>query len=377
MTGMRILHVVTLLSTDGAYGGPIGVALNQGAEMMKRGHQVTVVAATRGYDTVPEQLNGVPAKLFPARTLVPGLSFAGVGAPALLRWFRRNAERFDVVHIHFDRGLVVLPVAFAALRRRIPYVLQTHGMIVPSSRALAAPVDAVWTRRILRSAGAVFYLTPKEREQLITVAGNDLRLLPLRNGVPEYPMAAPSDGPPEVLFVARMHARKRPIAFVEMAKELLEVGIDARFTLIGRDEGEGPALRAALAGQTRITWEGSLPPFAVPQRMGSASVYVLPSVDEPYPMSVLEAMSVGLPVVISEDCGLADLVQRTDCGVVVKPAVPALVAAVESILGDPALARAMSGRARDAVRRELCMTEVGDRLAASYADVVGGVRCAS
>ena len=44
--------------------------------------------------------------------------------------------------------------------------------------------------------------------------------------------------------------------------------------------------------------------------MAAASVYVLPSVREPYPMSVLEAMSVGLPVVVSADCGLAPLVER-------------------------------------------------------------------
>jgi len=377
VTGMRILHVVTLLSPDGAYGGPVSVALNQGGELMKRGHDVTIVAATRGYGAAPEELNGVPVRVFPARTLVPGISFAGLAAPALNRWFRRCAGQFDVVHIHFDRDLVVIPIALAARRRHLPYVLQTHGMVVPSKRPLAAPVDAAWTRKVLRSAGAVFYLNPRERAQLIAVAGRDLRLQPLSNGVPEYPTAAPPAGPPEVLFAARMHPRKRPVAFVEMAKALLDAGLDARFTLIGPDEGEGPALRAALAGQARITWEGALPHSAMPARMASASVYVLPSVREPYPMSVLEAMSVGLPVVVSEDCGLAHLVERTDCGVVVEPEVPALAAAVESILADPLLARAMSGRARDTVRTELCMAEVGDRLVDSYIGVVGGARCLS
>ena len=139
---MRILQVVTLLSPDGAYGGPARVALNQSAELIGRGHDVTVVGAARGYREVPTELNGVPVKLFAARTLLPRTGFAGMGAPGLGRWLRSNWAGFDVIHIHFARELVVLPVAAAARRRGIPYVLQTHGMVVPSNHPLAAPLDS-------------------------------------------------------------------------------------------------------------------------------------------------------------------------------------------------------------------------------------------
>lgn len=369
---MRILQVVTLLSPDGAYGGPARVALNQGAELISRGHDVTVAAATRGYRVVPTELDGVPVRLFASRTLVPGTGLAGMGAPALSWWFHRTGRSFDVVHIHLARELVVLPVAVAARRYGIPYVLQTHGMVVPSSHPLAAPLDAVWTRKVLRDAGAVFYLTPQEREQLGAVAGVRLRLVRLGNGVPDYPSAVEAPGPPEVLFAARMHPRKKPIAFVEMAKALLDAGVNARFTLIGPDEGEGTALRQALKGNSHITWEGALAPAAIPRRMASASVYVLPSVREPYPMSVLEAMSVGLPVVVSPDCGLAPLVERTRCGVVTEPEVPALAAAVESILADRSLARAMGDRGRETVHTEFGMRAVGNRLANAYSNLVEG-----
>ena len=144
---MRILQVVTLLSPDGAYGGPARVALNQGAELINRGHDVIVAAAARGYPDLPTESNGVPLRLFAARRLVPGTGFAGLGAPALNRWFGRNRTDFDVVHIHFGRDLVVLPVAAAARRHKIPYVLQTHGMVTPSDHPLAPALDALWTRK--------------------------------------------------------------------------------------------------------------------------------------------------------------------------------------------------------------------------------------
>jgi glycosyltransferase involved in cell wall biosynthesis len=371
---MRILHVVTLLSPDGEFGGPARVALNQGAELVSRGHEVTVVAASRGFQQLPKELNGVAVELFAAKTFRPRTGFSSMAAPGLAAWFRSNWARFDVVHIHLGRDLVGLPVALAARRRRIPYVLQTHGMVVPSKHPLARPLDRVCTRKVLRDARAVFYLNQHEREQLFDVAGPGLRVIELGNGVPRYPAAAPASGRPEVLFAARMHPRKRPIAFVQMAKALLDAGVDASFALVGHDEGEGPALRAALDGDSRITWEGALTPDAIPARMAAAQVYVLPSVREPLPMSVLEAMSVGLPVVVTNDCGLATLVEQSGSGIVTDPAVPALVAAVDSILGDGTAARSMGNRGRRTVHTQYGMEAIGDRLLETYGRIAEGRR---
>ena len=52
-----------------------------------------------------------------------------------------------------------------------------------------------------------------------------LPLVQFGNGVPDYPPAGHRPGPPEVNF-ARMHARKRPLTFVDMAKALLDLSLD-------------------------------------------------------------------------------------------------------------------------------------------------------
>lgn len=369
---MRILQVVTLLSPDGAYGGPARVALNSSAELIRRGHDVTVAAATRGYQNPPTEVGGVPVKLFDARSLLPTGRFSGTSAPGLARWFRANGANYDLVHIHFARDLVVLPIAMSARRRRIPYVLQTHGMVTPSDHFLRAPLDAAWTRRALRDAGAICYLTAQEKHQLIAVAGTRLRLVELGNGVPDYPCAPAYPDPPEVLFAARLHSRKRPLAFIEMARMLLDSGVDARFTLLGSDEGEGPAVKAASVGERRINWEGAVAPDRVPQRMAAARVYVLPSIREPYPMTVLEAMSVGVPVVIADDCGLAATVDRTGCGIVTDSTATSLAAAVAKILGDNGLAAEMGRRGRAAARTEFGMPAICERLEETYARVKQG-----
>ncbi len=368
---MRILQVVGLLSPDGAFGGPARVALNQCVELVRRGHDVTLAAATRGYSVPPTELNGVPVRLFETRTVLPGAGFPGVSAPGMAKWFLDNSAEFDVVHVHFGRHLVVMPLALAARRRRIPYVLQTHGMVIPSHHPLAGPLDAAWTRKLLRDANAILHLTKQESEQLEQVARAPLRLIELGNGVPDYPVAHPRPGPPEVLFVARMHQRKRPLVFVDMAKLLLADGIDARFTLVGPDEGEGAKLRAAIDGEPSISWEGAVNSDEIPTRMARASIYVLPAVREPYPMTVLESMAVGLPVVVAADCGLAGMVSRARCGIVTEGRAPEFASAVKLLLADRDLARTMGRRARETAFEEFSMRAIVDRLLAVYTDIHG------
>lgn len=358
---MRILQIVSLLTPDGAFGGPATVAVNQCVELARRGHQVTLAAGRR--HTPAPAGDGVRLESFSARTLLPGTGFPGMVVPGLARWVLSHAGEFDVAHVHFGRDLMVLPVTAILHRTRLPYVLQTHGMVIPSRHPLAGPLDALGTRRLLSDAAAVLYLTELERSQLRAVAQRELRFSQLENGVPEYPPANGGSGIPEVLFVARLDARKRPGLFVLMAKLLLSEGIDARFTLIGPDEGEGGAVRRLIGDEPRIRWEGPVEPSAVPHRMAQAAVYVLPSEAEPYPMAVLEAMAVGLPVVVCDDCGLAPVIVRTGSGVVTPGTVDGLASAVRlSLTGRTEFGT----KARETARHEFGMNAIGERLVSVY-----------
>jgi glycosyltransferase involved in cell wall biosynthesis len=112
-------------------------------------------------------------------------------------------------------------------------------------------------------------------------------------------------------------------------------------------------------------------PDDIPRRMAQASVYVLPSVREPYPMTVLEAMSAGLPVVVSADCGLAPLVDRARCGIVTEGEAPQYASAVKALLADRGLAIEMGLRARETALERFSMSAIGDRLLNTYTDVLG------
>jgi glycosyltransferase involved in cell wall biosynthesis len=347
---MRIAHVVTLVSPDGAFGGPVRVATNLAQAMRDAGHEVTILGAYQGYDAVPTQVDGVRAKLFPARRLLPGLGFAGLACPGLLGYLWRHVDEFDILHVHMARDLVTLPAALLARRARIPYVTQTHGMIDASDRALARILDLAATRRAVRGARTVFHLTAREREDLVGVVGStSLPLAFLPNGVPTTDQAADVASGREVLYLARLAARKRPLVFVEAAIALRERFPQVRFTLVGPDEGEADAvcarIEAAGAGDV-IAWEGPLAPERTLDRMLQASIYVLPSIDEPFPMAVLEAMSVGLPSIVTDTCGLATALNDPTALGVVDSSVDGLVAELGALLADPELRQTRGERAR-------------------------------
>jgi glycosyltransferase involved in cell wall biosynthesis len=366
---VRILHAITLLSPDGAFGGPLRVSLNQASALRTRGHSVTVVAAQRGFDVAPSFQEGTPLVLRRARQLVPHSGFAGICAPGLIKWLLGARSEFDVAHVHLGRDLVLLPLATVLMRLRIPFVLQPHGMILPGAHPLAPLTDWVIVSRLLRVAHEVFYLTTDERDALHEVARGKARLAPLPNGVPLYEPASSTQGVPEVLYLARLHPRKRPVDFVMAALALNALGIKANYTLVGPDEGEAKRVEATAAKANNIRWVGPVAAGDGPTRMRQASIYVLPSVSpEPYPMAVLEAMSVGLPVVVTEDCGLAPTIRKYNCGLVIEPGDANVARAIHTLLEAPEWARAMGGRGRDAVTRDLGMSYVGQRLDASYSE---------
>ncbi|UKA49897.1 PqqD family peptide modification chaperone [Arthrobacter sp. FW305-123] len=152
----------------------------------------------------------------------------------------------------------------------------------------------------------------------------------------------------EFLYLARLHRRKRPTVLVEAAALLATTSnqpIEVAF--VGPDEGEESKVRRRIEATGSSDWirvEGPLEPGSTLDRMRKASVYVLPSINEPFPMSVLEAMSVGIPVIVTDSCGLAPFITESGAGIVSDSTVEGLSAAMRRFVEEPGL-RASSAQA--------------------------------
>ncbi|MEU6576005.1 glycosyltransferase [Streptomyces sp. NPDC046805] len=367
---MRLVHVVTLVSDDGAYGGPTSVATGQLEECAARGHDVTLVSLWQGNSPAPARIGSVPLRTRPARSLLPG-RFTGLMHPLLVRDMWRAMGAADVVHIHAGRDLVSLAALTVATLRRKRFLAQTHGMVAPRRAAAVRLFDRVYVP-LLRRARGCLVLTEQERQALAEVIGpGGPSLLTLPNGV-----RAADDGGVvrrgrgrEVLFLARLHPRKRPEAFVEMAALVHRKLPDARFTLHGADEGSLPAVRRLIAShglQDVVSYGGALEHAEAVRAYGRADVYVLPAVDEPFGMTVIEALSAGTPVVVTDGCGIADELARRGAAVVTDGSPRELAEAVCGVLADEERGDALAKAGRRVVAETYSIHAVTDRLEEIY-----------
>lgn len=332
---MRIVQTVTLASEDGAFGGPLAVAIAQCRELARRGHDVTLLAAWDG--KLELTIPGVRVVLARGRR-IPGTGFSGVRAPSLLKWLDQNRHQIDVVHVHAGRHALDLELASRARQLGLPYFLQTHGMIMPNRGPLARVLDRTVTRPLLRSAAAVLVLTEAEASGIHHVEPA-ARVRTVGNGLALFERPDRDDAArPEVLFLARLHPRKRVLAFAEMAAVLAGQGVDARFSVVGPDEGDLAELERFLQANPHVplTYEGAVSPGDGAARTARADVYVLPSHGEVFPVSVLEALAAGTAVVLTNDCGIAERLDAAEAASVSDGSPADLAARVAHLLTNAA-----------------------------------------
>ncbi|TDC67785.1 glycosyltransferase [Streptomyces hainanensis] len=379
---MRVLHVVTLHTPTHDFGGPTRVALAQCRGLRERGHQALLLALGDGFgdEELPHEVEGARVRLFQARHVLPRFEVSGITSPALLTRARSYVRSADVVHVHLMRDLITLPMALLALRAGTPLVLQTHGMVDPTENRVARLVDALGVRRVLRRADAVLHLTERERTETAAVVA-PAPIAPqyrLVNGVPAQERRRKTSGPPTVLYLARVQAGKRPADFVAAMPTVLARHPDARFVLAGPDTG---ALADTLAHADALGVRGSLDRVGALDRtevmewLRRADVFVLPSIQDAFSVSVLESMSVGTPVVVTETTGLAPDVARAGAGRVVPSRQdadngPLLGAAILDLLTPEANERA-SEAAFHLVRDSFTIDAVLDELLSVYGRVRG------
>jgi glycosyltransferase involved in cell wall biosynthesis len=365
---VKLAQIVTYVSDDGAFGGPVAVAVAQAVELAAQGHDVELLA---GWDGVARVVApGVKVRLFKTRRLVRAGGFSGLIAPGLVNHLRRHRRSYDAVHVHMTRDLVTLPAAAYLTRKKVRLVIQSHGQIVPDARFRARVFDALAVRRVLSRASSVIAYGGVDDGALRMVSRGRASIELLVNGVVND--TTPRDaahGAPEVLFMARLHPRKRVMVFAEMARMLSVQPLGARFAVVGPDEGELHLVRKFIAEHDLegvLSYEGPIPYSEVRSRLRRGSVFVLPSVNEPFPVTVLDAMAVGTPCVITDTCGLAPYLRDQSAGLVTDGTPHALAEAVLRLLSDEGLRRSTVQNAHDAVTRSFSISAVATTLSSLY-----------
>lgn len=155
---------------------------------------------------------------------------------------------------------------------------------------------------------------------------------------------------PVVAIVAALRPEKNHELYLEVARRVTQRLPEARFLVIGDGPRRAPLeqLAAELGIASQVMFLGSRPD--VPRLLAAADVFALTSHNEANPVSILEAMSVGRPVVATDVGSVAEAVDNGRTGHVVRPGdADGLAARVTELLRDPRQRAAMGTTARERV----------------------------
>jgi glycosyltransferase involved in cell wall biosynthesis len=347
---LRIAFVAPAYWPAEAFGGPIAVLRALARELVERGHSIDVW--TTSLERVDRR-----GQLRSRTTSVDGATVRYLATPIRYRWMGftptlshnlRHAPAPDVAHIFGFRD----PLGFSAARwfrrHRVPYVFEALGMFRPKLRkqALKRVLDATVLVPVTRHAEFVMAASAVERQEYLDAGISAERVVVRPNGIPQVPHTRSGElreriglgAEPLLLYAGRVADGKGLDLLVRALPDLH----DAHLAVVGPDDGHGTTrmlgrLAAELGVAERVHLLGQWPeqPLTL---YGDADVVALPSAHENFGMAAAEAASAGVAVVVTDRCGVAELL-RDHGALVVGYDVVEVRAAIARLLADPDLRR--------------------------------------
>ena len=323
------------------------------------------------------EVEGVRVALYPYAPVRP---FHQEAIRAVLQpWLDRGAEGADLLHLH----LPLLPGLRTGLPRLVTFhsplladtaAIHEPGMVTAMVKANARLFGQAYEHAQIKAAAAIIAVSGNVRDELCRqyrLGGHDP--LVIENGV-DVDFFSPSgsggnraaDGPATVLYVGRLGYRKGLSRLID-AMALLTERPGWRLALAG----EGP-LRGKLEAQAhllgiadRVDFQGFLDRNALAAALSRAAVLVNPADYESGPLTLLEAMAAGTPVVTTPTGLVRDFPEPAPLRLTA-PEPASLAAAIAAVLDDPRAAAARAAAARRLVEERFAWDRVAARTAALY-----------
>jgi glycosyltransferase involved in cell wall biosynthesis len=348
----RLLLVVTLAETGGAqtYMTTLLPAISELFDTTVAAHVPGPVADAARATGVPfVELRHVRRPLSPWRDPLGLLELV-----ALMRRVRPH-----VVHANSAKAGVLARLAAGATR--VPIRIYTvHGWAFLAHDGVTAAVYR-WAERAVRPLTTVAICVAESEKRAGIAAGvcDPRTTVVIRNGVDSGKSRPPEvrNGPPRIVSVGRLQAPKDPLTLVRALGSLRGTPFEADIV------GEGPLRPTVELELERLGLDASVRLLGerrdVTSLLARSDVFVLVSRSEGLPLSVLEAMAVGLPVVASRVGGIPEVVVDGETGLLVLAEdAEQLAAALDRLLNDDALRRRLGEAGRTRVREHFDLDSV-------------------
>lgn len=308
------------------------------------------------------------------------VNFAGMLAYVLkmfsLAYILRN--EVDVVQVH----MADMPMAPAFLLSKIahkPYIVTCHGSDI---KVIRKNVFMKFLQEImLKNASKVVSISREIKDILVNeyaLPSHSIKMI--TNGYDEEWVKrhlvktsnGDSRGNLSLVFVGSLRKVKDPLNLVEVFKIVSERVKNVNLQIVG----EGP-LRQAVERkiekyglQDRVTLHGEVTHQRALEILASAAIYVMTSVEEGLPTSLIEALALGKPVVATSVGGVPEIVSDGINGLLTPPRLPGKMAQlIERLLKDPALAENL-GKAAAASVKDFSWNKIATEYLNIYRQVI-------
>jgi glycosyltransferase involved in cell wall biosynthesis len=389
---MHVLHVTLGFYPANGWGGPVKVVYDNGRELVRRGHRVTVYCTNLRDKknkirpgTFEQEIGGMRIVYHDTWHLPwwPG-TLGPFWQPDLAAHLKGEIADFDVVHLNGYRSLMTLQVARIARGAGIPLVVQPHGSlpIISNSLFLKRVYDWVLGSLELKSISALIAMEESERRQALGrgIPPGTIEVVP--NGIDSRDRGQlPEPGSfrrrfgldPDrrlILFLGRINKIKGTDMLIEAFARLGH--LDAQLAIVGPDDGQLSEVRSLIQRydlDLRVSLTGLATGSDVLAAYQDADLYVLPSRSDAFPVTIMEACLMGTPMVITDRCEIAYLVRDRIADVAPFDA-DAFAAAMERLLTDRERYDRYRANCQEMLAHNFSIEAVVNRLEAVYRRVI-------
>lgn len=354
---MRVAILLKTFPPD-AIGGMETQTKRMATELQKANHDITVFTKEFGdHDDSDVDYEIVRVWNWKQNAFLSDLTFLIF---TLIALFRRRRE-FDVLQC-----MMFYPVGFLGYVLNeltgLPYFAWIRGGDYYLMN------DVRWKRWMMRRvlSDTLVLAQSEEIKEDVTSDFNDIEtnIEVLGNAVSIPDNTASGDG---VLYLGRLYPKKS----VEYLIKAMD-GVDDQLTIVGDGPERSRLEKIAERTDADVTFVGSVPPDRVDHYYRNAEVFVLPSTKgEGMPNVVLEAMSWGLPVIVTDSGGLRSMVDHGNTGYLVPMRDPEAISKyVQKLTSNPELAKQIGQSARSHVEKNHSWEWLVTELDTIYADQV-------
>lgn len=356
---MKILQVIPYF----CFGGAETMCENLTYALKLQGHEVTVVSLYGEHTPISRRMEeaGVQIRYLDKKL---GLDLSMV--PKLCRIMKE--EKPDVVHTHLD---VIKYAVAAAKMAKVPKCVHTvHN--VADKEAEGRVQKAINGFYFRRGWSVPVALSQEVQSSIVSFYGLKIEQVPVAyNGVdlsrcmPKESYSATEHF--HILHIGRFNEQKNHGMLLRVFQKLAVENPNLRLDLIGDGElrQETEALAESLGVKEKVSFLGAQ--SNVYPYLQNADLFLLPSRYEGMPMTLIEAMGTGLPIVATAVGGVPDMLRNGEDGVTVPCEEAAVVNACEALIRDEALRENLGRVARKSAVRFSAQT-MGKRYLEIYSE---------